>query len=207
MHTSKLATLARAALAAAVLLLLSLTTHAQTLYYLHADHLNTPRLLTDQNQAVVWRWDQTEPFGDSMGVGSMGRDGFVVTVPLRFPGQYFDKETNLNYNYFRDYDPAIGRYVESDPIGLAVGINTYTYVDGNPLSFTDPLGLWVWGDPLDQDLVNAITGFGDAFLLPELIRNAFEISGGVNQCSAAYRYSKVAGFLTGSAPFALRGAA
>src|SRR5690349_13974138 len=143
MHTSKLATLARAALAAAVLLLLSLTTHAQTLYYLHADHLNTPRLLTDQNQAVVWRWDQTEPFGDSMGVGSMGRDGFVVTVPLRFPRQYFDKETNLHYNYQRDaYDSAIGRYTQFDPIGLSGGINGYNYVHGNPIWSRDPLGLF-----------------------------------------------------------------
>src|SRR6186713_280602 len=101
MTTSQLVTLVRAGLAVAALILLSTAAHAQTLYFLHADHLNTPRLLTDQNQAVVWRWDQTEPFGNSVGVGSMGRDGFVVTVPLRHPGQYLDKETNLNYNYFR----------------------------------------------------------------------------------------------------------
>jgi RHS repeat-associated protein len=60
---------------------------------------------------------------------------------LRFAGQYYDKETNLHYNYFRDYDPSIGRYVSSDPIGLAGGINTYLYAEANPLSYTDPLGL------------------------------------------------------------------
>ena len=60
---------------------------------------------------------------------------------LRFPGQYFDAETGKHYNYFRDYDPAIGRYIESDPIGLNAGTNTFSYVAGAPLRYSDRLGL------------------------------------------------------------------
>jgi RHS repeat-associated protein len=64
---------------------------------------------------------------------------------LRFPGQYFDAETALSYNSFRDYDPPTGRYVESDPIGFGGGVNTYAYTNGNPASRSDPTGLLFGG--------------------------------------------------------------
>src|SRR6187401_569238 len=60
---------------------------------------------------------------------------------LRFPGQYYDAETGKHYNYFRDYDPGIGRYLESDPIGMLGGLNTYRYASASPLTNFDPLGL------------------------------------------------------------------
>jgi len=106
----------------------------ETLYYFQNDQLGTPQVMTDENQTVVWQADY-KPFGET-----------TITVAaiennLRFPGQYYDSESGLNYNYFRDYDPSVGRYTESDPIGLAGGINTYGYVGGNPVGFVDPDGL------------------------------------------------------------------
>jgi RHS repeat-associated protein len=88
----------------------------------------------------VWRWDNTDPFGANIPNENPNGAG-QFSFNLRFLGQYFDRETNTHYNINRDYDPATGRYVKSDPIGLRGGINTYTYVNGNPLSKVDPLGL------------------------------------------------------------------
>jgi RHS repeat-associated protein len=109
--------------------------------YLHADQLETPRLATNGSGTVVWRWDS-----DAFGVGAANLDPDAdtneVNVRLRFPGQYLDEETGLHYNYFRDYDPVTGRYMESDPIGLGGGLNTYLFTEGNPLRYSDPLGLW-----------------------------------------------------------------
>ena len=116
------------------------------LHFIHVDHLNTPRLISDSTGTAVWKWDQQEPFGVSppdTNPSSLG----VFEFPLRFAGQYDDKETGLFYNYFRDcYDPVLGRYCEPDPIGLQGGINVYAYVDNNPLSKIDPLGLMGQGN-------------------------------------------------------------
>jgi len=88
----------------------------------------------------VWKWDQGEPFGNDVPNNDPSGLG-AFEFPLRFPGQYFDRETNLAYNLRRDYDPTIARYIESDPIGLRGGLNTYAYVNGSPLRRIDPFGL------------------------------------------------------------------
>jgi RHS repeat-associated protein len=113
---------------------------APRLYHILADHLNTPRELVDEANRSVWRWEG-EPFGVSAPQDDADGDGIRLSFNLRLPGQYFDADTSRHYNYFRDYDPATGRYVQSDPNGLAGGINLYAYVNGNPISFSDPEGL------------------------------------------------------------------
>lgn len=112
-----------------------------TMYYVHSDHLGSPRAVTDPaTNAVRWRWDNTDAFGVNAANENPGTGG-VFKYGLRFPGQYYDAETGTHYNYYRDYDSSIGRYTQSDPIGLGGGINTYLYVGADPLLGTDPLGL------------------------------------------------------------------
>ena len=104
------------------------------IYFLHGDALGTPQIATDGNQAVVWSTTY-QPFGQ------IATPPVVIVEDLRLPGQEAEVETGFYHNGFRDYVPAWGRYAQSDPIGLAGGTNTYAYVGGNPLRYTDPLGL------------------------------------------------------------------
>ncbi len=105
---------------------------------IHTDHLGTPRLITNPANRALWRWD-FDPFGilpadsNPSGLGTL-------TYNLRFPGQFYDTESGMHYNYYRDYDPQLGRYIQSDPIGLRGGLNTYAYAYDNPLRFSDPTG-------------------------------------------------------------------
>jgi RHS repeat-associated protein len=103
------------------------------IYYVHNDHLATPQQMTDQNQAVVWAVDY-KPFGEVTTTTN------TVENNLRFPGQYYDSENGEHYNWNRYYDPRTGRYITSDPIGLAGGPNTYLYSNANPLNLVDTYG-------------------------------------------------------------------
>lgn len=145
-----------------LLLVASLATQAQTtLYFIHNDHLGTPQVVTDQNQQVVWE-GKKKPFGETTATTA------TINLNTRFPGQYFDQESGYHYNYYRDYDPSLGRYLQADPIGITKdfsgpklqvalehGIDlkggahlhnpllnhNYGYVDQNPFNEADPFGL------------------------------------------------------------------
>jgi RHS repeat-associated protein len=121
------------------------TSHAGTLaggvgfFFVETDHLDTPRVLVNASHQTVWRWDST-PFGDTpANENPAGLGSFHYS--LRFAGQQYDAETQTHYNYFRDYEPLTGRFLESDPAGLSGGINAYGYVEADPLSSTDDDGL------------------------------------------------------------------
>ena len=110
-------------------------------WYLHSDHLATPRQVVDPaSNSVLWQWEG-EAFGATPPDEDPDHDGKKFIQNLRFPGQWQDRVSGLVYNYYRDYDPELGRYIQSDPIGLKGGINTYGYVGGNPLQLSDPEGL------------------------------------------------------------------
>ena len=140
-------------------------TNPSGLHYLHADHLGRPVIATAPTGEVVWRSALLTPFGDdarpwiadqldgtARGEALAALDGFgSLSQGLLFPGQYVDAETRgadalcalttLAHNHNRTYDPALGRYLTPDPIGLAGGLNRYAYVGGNPVAWVDPRGL------------------------------------------------------------------
>jgi len=116
---------------------------AITIYAVVSDHLGTPQHVIDENQQVVWK-AETTPFGQAhvTHAANTGANAKPFRMNLRLPGQVFDEETKLNYNYLREYDPEIGRYTTADQTDLGGGTNPYIYVSNNPLTNLDPLGLY-----------------------------------------------------------------
>lgn len=122
-------------------------------YAIHTDHLGTPIAMTNDDGEIVWSMRQS-PFGEIPNVNDdPDEDDIHLTLNLRFPGQYYDEESGLNYNWHRYYDPQSGRYLQHDLVKLTMSNNlinydfipfpnTYSYTYNNPLLYYDPLGLW-----------------------------------------------------------------
>jgi RHS repeat-associated protein len=150
---------------------------AERIYYYHNDHLGTPQAMSDEAGRKVWQADY-EPYGKTSVNPDPDGDGKLVVNNLRFPGQYFDVETGLHYNYHRDYDPGTGRYLQPDPIGLGGGMNLYGYAENNPVLDADPSGLmaipWPWLIPAGEKalaFLGAVTGLGAAIGIGEALKN------------------------------------
>ena len=152
-------------------------TTEEATYFVHTDHLGTPQKITDDSQAVVWNAAYL-PFGE------VEITTAAIENNVRFPGQYSDAETGLHYNYFRDYEPSMGRYLKSDPVGIQGGFNLYTYAWADPIHMVDIYGL----TPLDGT-ANFFAGFGDSVSLglTKYIRESWNIDGGINSQSGPYK--------------------
>ena len=122
---------------------------ANQVNYVLADRLGTPQLVTNSSAATVWSTTY-QPFGTTpVPTGT-------ITQNLRFPGQYFDGETGFSYNLNRDYMPNLGRYLQSDPVGIEGGINLYQYAGSNPLRVDDPSGLDCTGSGTAYEYIKSI---------------------------------------------------
>ncbi|WP_162818276.1 RHS repeat-associated core domain-containing protein [Aquirhabdus parva] len=141
----------------------------------HTDHLGTVRAVSQgdgtNTRTVLWRFEG-DAFGDTLPNEDVDGNGIKFTMPIRMPGQYYDAEVGTSYNYFRDYDASTGRYVESDPIGLSGGNNTYGYVGGNPNSKIDPDGQFAFLIPFLPEIGAAICEGGGCAAAASAIANA-----------------------------------
>ena len=121
-------------------------------YFIHSDHLDTPKIITDNTETVVWRIEN-QAFGESLPDEDPDNNSQAITLNIRFPGQYRDEESGLHYNFFRNYDSTIGRYVERDPIGLKGGVNVHVYAENAPTKNIDVFGLLsqCYWDAINED--------------------------------------------------------
>jgi RHS repeat-associated protein len=103
-------------------------------YFYHNDHLGTPQKVTDTQGRLSWEASYL-----SFGSADIFSDLSFPNM-LRFPGQYYDSESSLHYNFHRYFDTTTQRYLQCDPDGIVNGINSFSYAN-NPISICDPLGL------------------------------------------------------------------
>ncbi|MEI2768670.1 MAG: RHS repeat-associated core domain-containing protein [Nitrosomonas sp.] len=98
------------------------------MYDVHADHLNTPQVIVNSRNTTIWRWNNAHAFDANLPFKDPDNNDQTLEYNPRFPGQYFDKETNLHYNYFRHYESETGRYISPDPMGIAGGGITWILI-------------------------------------------------------------------------------
>jgi RHS repeat-associated protein len=125
---------------------------AGKVFYLEPDHLGSPRTVIDpQRDRAVWRWSLlSEAFGKDWVAEDPDQDDVAHVLDLRFPGQRTEPSSGLSYNYFRDYDPNVGRFAQSDPMGLVAGASTYAYAGGDPIAYLDRDGLQAQRAPVER---------------------------------------------------------
>jgi RHS repeat-associated protein len=137
------------------------------LYHVVTDHLYRPVSLFDASGAEVWSavW---EPFGALLSVNGS------VSLDARFPGQWYQLETGLHYNWHRHYDPTIGRYTQPDPAGLKGGASRFTYALANPVMNIDPDGQFAIALPFAVPILEAIGGVTVGILTGSAIASALD---------------------------------
>jgi len=149
-------------------------TGPDALYWFINDHLGTPQKVVDADQAVVWGVSQA-PFGDTTVSAN------TLNNKFRFPGQYFDTEPGLHYNYHRYYDPSLGRYLRPDPIGLAGGLNLFSYAHQNSISLIDPDGMI----PLALPVYGIVKWGGAALVAAIPVKAVKETADAINDTSSS----------------------